>query len=61
MDEPSLRIAKKIKIVTVSNFVKQMLEEIGIPVAGVPIWKPVISHGCSTIQLLGKAGPRAFK
>lgn len=35
VDEASLKVAKQIKIVAVSNFVKQMLEEIGIPVAGV--------------------------
>jgi glycosyltransferase involved in cell wall biosynthesis len=35
VDEAGLRVAKQIKIVAVSNFVKQMLEEIGIPVAGV--------------------------
>jgi len=35
VDEAGLRIAKQIKIIAVSNFVKQMLEEIGIPVAGV--------------------------
>ena len=39
IDESSLRVAKKIKIVTVSNFVKQMLEEVGISVAG------VVHHG----------------
>jgi glycosyltransferase involved in cell wall biosynthesis len=39
MDESSLRIAKLIKIVAVSSFVKQMLEERGIPVAG------VVHHG----------------
>jgi len=39
VDEASLRIAKQIKIVAVSNFVKQMLEEIGIPIAG------VVHHG----------------
>jgi glycosyltransferase involved in cell wall biosynthesis len=33
--EAGLRVAKQIKIVAVSDFVKQMLEEIGIPVAGV--------------------------
>jgi glycosyltransferase involved in cell wall biosynthesis len=35
VDEASLKVAKQIKIIAVSNFVKQMLEEIGIPVAGV--------------------------
>jgi len=35
VDEPSLRIAERIKIVAVSNFVKQMLGEIGISVADV--------------------------
>jgi glycosyltransferase involved in cell wall biosynthesis len=35
VDEASLKVAKQIKIVAVSNFVKQMLEEIGVPVAGV--------------------------
>ena len=39
MDEASLKIAKQIKIVAVSNFVKQMLEEIEVPVAG------VVHHG----------------
>jgi glycosyltransferase involved in cell wall biosynthesis len=39
VDEASLRIAKQIKIVAVSNFVKQMLEEIGISVVG------VVHHG----------------
>ena len=35
VDEVNLKVAKQIKIVAVSNFVKQMLEEIGVPVAGV--------------------------
>lgn len=39
VDEASLKVAKQIKIIAVSNFVKQMLEEIGIPVAG------VVHHG----------------
>jgi len=39
VDETSLEIARQIKIVAVSNFVKQMLEESGIPVAG------VVHHG----------------
>jgi glycosyltransferase involved in cell wall biosynthesis len=39
VDEASLRIARQIKIVAVSNFVKQMLEEIGISVVG------VVHHG----------------
>ena len=39
VDEESLKVAKQIKIIAVSNFVKQMLEEIGIPVAG------VVHHG----------------
>ena len=39
VNEASLRIAKQIKIIAVSNFVKQMFEEIGIPVAG------VVHHG----------------
>jgi len=39
MDETSLEIADRIKIVAVSNFVKQMLEESGIRVAG------VVHHG----------------
>jgi len=39
MDEESLQVAKEIKIVAVSNFVKQMLEEVGISVAG------VVHHG----------------
>jgi len=39
VDGSNLQIARKIKIVAASNFVKQMLEEIGIPVAG------VVHHG----------------
>jgi len=39
VDETSLEIANQIKIVAVSNFVKQMLEESGIRVAG------VVHHG----------------
>jgi glycosyltransferase involved in cell wall biosynthesis len=39
VDEASLKIADQIKIVAVSHFVKQMLGEIGIPVAG------VVHHG----------------
>jgi len=39
VDEASLEVAKQIKIVAVSNFVKQMLNESGIPVAG------VVHHG----------------
>jgi len=39
VDETSLEIASQIKIVAVSNFVKQMLEESGIRVAG------VVHHG----------------
>jgi glycosyltransferase involved in cell wall biosynthesis len=39
VDEASLKVAKQIKIIAVSNFVKQMLEEIGVPVAG------VVHHG----------------
>jgi len=39
MDETSLETADQIKIVAVSNFVKQMLEESGIRVAG------VVHHG----------------
>jgi len=39
VDEASLRIARQIKIIAVSHFVKQMLEEIGISVAG------VVHHG----------------
>jgi len=35
IDEGSLAIAKRLRIVAVSNFVRQMLEEIGLPVAGV--------------------------
>jgi len=35
VDETSLEISRQIKIVAVSNFVKQMLEESGIRVAGV--------------------------
>src|SRR4030067_1196667 len=39
VDEESLKVAKQITIIAVSNFVKQMLEEIGVPVAG------VVHHG----------------
>ncbi len=39
LDESNLRIAEQIKIIAVSNFVKQMLGEIGISVAG------VVHHG----------------
>ncbi len=39
VDESNLRIAEQIKIIAVSNFVKQMLREIGISVAG------VVHHG----------------
>jgi len=39
VDEASIRVAKQVKILAVSNFVKQMLEEIGVPVAG------VVHHG----------------
>jgi len=39
LDETSLEVASQIKIVAVSNFVKQMLEESGIRVAG------VVHHG----------------
>jgi len=39
VDEASLRIAEQIKIIAVSNFVKQMLGEIGISVAD------VVHHG----------------
>ena len=39
VDESNLRIAEQIKIVAVSKFVKQMLKEIGISVAG------VVHHG----------------
>jgi glycosyltransferase involved in cell wall biosynthesis len=39
VDEVNLKVAKEIKIVAISNFVKQMLEEIGVPVAG------VVHHG----------------
>ena len=39
VDDASLRIAKQIKIIAVSNFAKQMLGEIGIPVAD------VVHHG----------------
>jgi len=35
LDGKSLAVAKRATIVAVSNFVKQMLEEIGVPVAGV--------------------------
>ena len=39
LDETSLEIASQIKVIAVSNFVKQMLEESGIRVAG------VVHHG----------------
>jgi len=39
VDSASLKIAKQIKIVAVSGFVKQMLEEIGVPVVG------IVRHG----------------
>ncbi|MDQ1279034.1 MAG: hypothetical protein QG670_294 [Thermoproteota archaeon] len=39
LDEDSLRVAKKIKIVAVSDFVRQMLEEVGLHVAG------IVHHG----------------
>jgi len=39
VDETSLEIARQIKMVAVSHFVKQMLEESGVPVAG------VVHHG----------------
>ncbi len=39
LDEESINIARKIKVVAVSNFVKQMLEEVNISVAG------VVHHG----------------
>ena len=39
LDAESLKIAKRIKIVAVSHFVKQMLEEVGLSVAG------VVHHG----------------
>jgi len=35
IDDEALAVAKRIKIVAVSNFVKQMLEEVEVPVAGV--------------------------
>jgi glycosyltransferase involved in cell wall biosynthesis len=35
LDDRTLAVAKRATIVAVSNFVKQMLEEIGVPVAGV--------------------------
>jgi len=35
IDDGTLAIAKRIRIVAVSNFVRQMLEEVGVPVAGV--------------------------
>jgi glycosyltransferase involved in cell wall biosynthesis len=35
IDDGNLAIAKRIRIVAVSNFVRQMLEEVGVPVAGV--------------------------
>ncbi|MEM2093916.1 MAG: glycosyltransferase family 4 protein [Candidatus Bathyarchaeia archaeon] len=39
LDEELVELARKVKIVAVSNFVRQMLEEIGITVAG------VVHHG----------------
>jgi len=39
LDEESVDIAKEITIVAVSNFVKQMLEEVDLPVAG------IVHHG----------------
>jgi len=39
LDGESIRIARKIKVVAVSDFVKQMLEEVNVPVAG------VVHHG----------------
>jgi len=35
IDDRTLAVAKRIRIVAVSNFVRQMLEEVGVPVAGV--------------------------
>jgi len=35
VDDGSLATAKRLRIVAVSNFVKRMLEEVGIPVAGI--------------------------
>jgi len=35
VDDGTLAMAKRIRIVAVSNFVRQMLEEVGLPVAGV--------------------------
>ena len=39
VEESSLKVARQVKIVAVSNFVRQMLEEVGVPVAG------VVHHG----------------
>ena len=39
LDKESIELARNINVVAVSNFVKQMLEEVGIPVAG------VVHHG----------------
>ena len=39
LDQESIRVARKIGIVAVSGFVKQMLEEVGVPVAG------IVHHG----------------
>ncbi|MFH0848795.1 MAG: hypothetical protein V1857_04775, partial [archaeon] len=35
IDDESLAVARQTRIVAVSNFVKQMLEQVGVPVAGV--------------------------
>ena len=39
LDEASIELTKKIKVVAISNFVKAMLEEVGLSVAG------VVHHG----------------
>ncbi|MFH0897496.1 MAG: glycosyltransferase family 4 protein [Candidatus Bathyarchaeota archaeon] len=39
LDEESIETARRIKVVAVSNFVKQMLEEVEVPVSG------VVHHG----------------
>jgi glycosyltransferase involved in cell wall biosynthesis len=39
LDKKNMRLARNIKIVAVSNFVKEMLEEVDVPVAG------VVHHG----------------
>lgn len=39
LDRDSIKVAEEIRVVAVSNFVKQMLEEVNVPVAG------VVHHG----------------